>query len=479
MLHDIGIENCSSLKIILMDVKPTLVIDSKFNHKKIYIEENLDVFHCKVAQLRTIVADKTGLPIGVFRLVNKGGEEMFDCQNLRKYNVTLGQTVQLDVWDGWNDFLKVSIMGYASQVLPSLSPNETEARYQLKVALHIAAFFGHVDLAVTLLKIGVRVDEPVGHHPKRMWCTHEETHIDSFTTPIHTAAARGNLNVIRSFVHHDMTCVLATDGNNFTPLQIALKAKQKACALFLITQQWKEIPYGHKTSIPLLIYARMKSWYDRASYRAPPPANHRTSRIMRPIQSLVENGILVDGFSESKMNSKSQSESNRAKWQHYEKELDKSEPENYFRLITSIPSFKFPIAGSSVSRKKRKSAHFLQESGKGKVSAPHFDNVRSSNSPVQTYHGYRRNTEGLLKLPSIQLHVKEKPHFNRQMSRSVGDLQQFTVNSKADLTVSCSAVPRKSMPHLKPYNTIDDEFQFVKKVSRSKSLFEDFLRWVQ
>ena len=162
-----------------------------------------------------------------------------------------------------------------------------------------------------------------------------------------------------------------------------------------------------------------------------------------------------------------------------EKKLDKSEPENYFKLITSIPSFKFPIAGSSVSRKKRKSAHFLQESGKGQVSVPHFNNVRSSNSPVQTYHGYRRNTEGLLKLPSIQLHTNEKPHFNRQISRSVGDLQQFSVNSKADVTISSSAVPRKSMPHLKPYNTIDDEFQFVKKVSRSKSLFEDFLRWVQ
>ena len=491
MLHDIGIENGSSLKIILMDVKPTLVIDSKFNHKKIYIEENLDVFHCKVAQLRTIVADKTGLPIGVFRLVNKSGEEMFDCQNLRKYNVTLGQTVQLDVWDGWNDFLKVSINGYAPQVLPSLSPNETEAKYQLKVALHIAAFFGHVYLAVTLLKIGVRMDERVGHHPKRMWCIHQEAHIDSLSTPIHTAAARGNLNVIRSFVHHDITCVLATDGNNLTPLQIALKAKQKACALFLITQQWKEIPYDHKTNIPLLIYARMKSWYNRAHYKAPPPANpakghHRTSRSMRPIQSLVENGILVDGFSDSKMNSKSvsqvslsQPETNRAKWQYHEKEFDKSEPENYFKLITSIPSFKFPIVGSSKNRKKRKSTHFLEESRKGTVSEPHFDYARFSNSAVQTYHGYRRNTEGLLKLPSIQLSTNEKPHLNRQISRSAGDLQHFTVNSKADVTVSSSAVPRKSMPHLKLYNTIDDEFQFVKKVSRSKSLFEDFLRCVK
>ena len=496
VLHDIGIENGSSLKITLIDIKPTLIINSKFNHKKIYIEENLDVFHCEVVDLRTIVTNKTGLPIGVFRLVSKEGEEMFDCQSLRKYNVTLGQTVHLEVWDGWNDFLKVSIMGYASQVIPSLSANENEAKYQLKVALHIAAFFGHVDLAVTLLKIGVCADEPVGYHPQRMWCSLAAT--TASTTPIHTAVVRGNLNVIRSMVHHDITCVLATDGNNLSPLQVALRNKQKACALFLITQVWTEITYDHKTSIPLLIYAKLKSWSNRARYRASPPVNptkgyHRAPRNMKPIQPLVENGILVDGFSECRMNSRTvsqmkqdgsyaPSDSNHSKWRHHNNDLDNNDdPENYFKLITSMPHIKLPVLGSSPvsSRKHRKSAHFLEIP----ASNPMVEDVQYSDVPYPGCLGSRRNTEGLLRLPSIQLNATDGQHnFNRQLSRSVGDVhnvaENVTDDSRKYSRMYSSAAPRKSMPHLKLFNTIEDEFQFVKKVSRSQSLFENFLKLV-
>ena len=40
-------------------------------------------------------------------------------------------------------------------------------RYQMRVCLHVAAQHGHVDLALSLLRQGVRADEPVGDHPAR------------------------------------------------------------------------------------------------------------------------------------------------------------------------------------------------------------------------------------------------------------------------------------------------------------------------
>ena len=402
---------------------------------------------------------------------------MFDCQNLRKYNVTLGQTIQLEVWDGWNDFLKVSVMGFASKVLPSLSQNETEAKYQLKVALHMAAFFGHVDLAVTLLKIGVRPDEPVGYHPKRMWCTPDEAHIDSLVTPIHIAVARGNLNVIRPIVHHDIASVLARDGHNRTPLQAALKMNQKACASFLITQQWKEIPFNHKTSIPLSIYAKMKSWCERARYRAPTtynPMKFHHRRHLRPIQSLVGNGVLVDGFSESKMKSKSTAQMrqeinttqtdmclNISYLKHQEKELDDMEPEQYFKLITSVPSFRLPQVGSN-RLKSKKSAH--------------FETILNLNDSSQTQGVFRRNTDGALKLPSIADSDHEQATFGK-LSRSVEHLGAITEASKGDVIKFTRG--RQSMPHLRCYHATDDDiFHSAKKVSRSHSVFADVLRLV-
>lgn len=49
----------------------------------------------------------------------------------------------------------------------------------MRVALYIAAHYGHVDLAVNLLKCGVKADEPVGDHPKRLWCKDDKSgHID-------------------------------------------------------------------------------------------------------------------------------------------------------------------------------------------------------------------------------------------------------------------------------------------------------------
>ncbi len=379
VIHDIGLENGSTLRVILKEnVKPTLSVLSAFNGERIDLVEKFDVFGFKVSDLRSIVSKKCGLPISVFRLVNNNGDEMYDFHTLQKYNVTLGDTMRLEVWDGWSDFLNLAIHGFASHVMQSLSPNDIEARFQLKVALHIAAFYGHVDLAVTLLKLGVRPDENVGYHPLRIWCVTDPVHKDSLSAPIHIAASRGNLSVLRSFVHHDITTALARDGNNLTPLSVALRSKQKSCASFLLTQQWKKISFNQKANIPISIFNRMKRWADRARQRAPVPINplkpsQRAPRRIRPMKPLVGSGILVDGFSENKMTSKNSNfpmkghnpgenhtqmvERRRRQYslsQHSESSeptllnhdshgsLNEMEPEQYFKILTNMQSYKLP-----------------------------------------------------------------------------------------------------------------------------------------
>lgn len=110
------------------------------------------------------------------------------------------------------------------------------------MALYIAANSGHSDLALTMIKVGgVRADEPVGYHPTRHWCKSAVQHVDSLKTPIHEAAQSGQLGVLRSFVHLDISNVLARDGNGLTPLNVALRSRKQNCASFLLTKQWSKV----------------------------------------------------------------------------------------------------------------------------------------------------------------------------------------------------------------------------------------------
>merc|ERR1711976_405932 len=129
---------------------------------------------------------------------------MYDCHTLDDYGLELGNTVNVEVWDGWTDFLNLAMMGFATHMMDNLSHDEVVARYQMKVAMYVAAHFGNVDLAVSMLRLGIRADEAVGSHPTRQWCKAAEEHIDSYKAAVHEAAEFGQLGVLRSFVHHNV-----------------------------------------------------------------------------------------------------------------------------------------------------------------------------------------------------------------------------------------------------------------------------------
>ena len=94
---------------------------------------------------------------------------MFDSHTLDEYGLDMGDTVRMETWDGWNDFLNLAVMGFASHVLNRLSVDDTISRFQMKVALYIAAHHGHADLALSLLRLGIKASDPIGDHPCRLW----------------------------------------------------------------------------------------------------------------------------------------------------------------------------------------------------------------------------------------------------------------------------------------------------------------------
>ena len=84
----------------------------------------------------------------------------------------IGHTVSVETWnENWNEFLNYVINGYTPHVVQHISQqrNDNLAKYEMRVALYMAAHYGHMDLAVTLQRLGARASEPTGEHSARLW----------------------------------------------------------------------------------------------------------------------------------------------------------------------------------------------------------------------------------------------------------------------------------------------------------------------
>jgi hypothetical protein len=341
ILTDIGVSPGSTIHAFTKEeLRPIVHIYCAYNQEIIQVLEKFKFVETCTKDLRAIASRKTGLPVGVFRLTIEE-KELYDIHTLDMYDMNIGDTVNLETWDGWNDFLNLSAMGFTSHALSKLSNDELVARYQMKVAMYIAAHFGHVDLAVSLIRQGIKPDEPIGEHPYRQWCASTK-HIDSHKCPVHEAVEAGQLGVLRIFVHHNICAVMAKDGNGLRPLNIALRNRVKPCASFLLTKQWSRINYG-PTSIPLSLYAKMKAWGERGKEKALLIHGQEKSTLKRkPIleHPLVGQGVYVDGFSECQMATKPKAitQADREKYRvlNFEpshREFFKDDPESYFKNL--------------------------------------------------------------------------------------------------------------------------------------------------
>lgn len=174
------------------------------------------------------------------------------------------------------------------------------SRFQLRVALYIAASLGHLDLADWLIERGVRADEPVGVHPYRQWC-HQTAHRDSEKCPIHVAAEMSQLRILKLFVTKNVLTLACRDSEDRDPLKIAIQWGHRDCVRYLANKLCSVVSLPNM-SLPMRIYLQMKHWGSLAQKRA---ANNQCWCNIASLKARVDAVLLVDGFGQSKMSSKS------------------------------------------------------------------------------------------------------------------------------------------------------------------------------
>ena len=268
ILFDIGILPASTLRCVLQSrAKLYIRVYSSFNESFYDFTKPLNVCETLVKDLKSMIQDKSGIPVSAFRVLGPMGVEMYDCHSLEFYGINVSDTVHIEIWDGWTNFLQAALAGDVTatmQNIVSFTEDPALHRYQTRVALFIASHYGFIQLVTQLLKSGARCDDPVGDHPVRDWCNNQ-MHPDCLKTPAHEAAQFGRISCLRIFLHYNCACIIAKDGYGLTPCNLARRNKQWECFKFLITEQFMAPKvYG----LSLSIYAKVKKWCDRARQRA-------------------------------------------------------------------------------------------------------------------------------------------------------------------------------------------------------------------
>ena len=440
---DLGIIPGSTVKVCMKEeVKPVLFVKCSHSGEVIEIMDDYNVEKMLVDDLRTIVAKKSGLPVSIFRLVSSEGMELFDHHVLFDYSIECGNTVYMENWDGWAELINYSILGLTPSVMPLIVADEIQSRFQLKVAMYIASHNGCVDLARTCIRSGIRPDEPIGEHPSRQWCK-EQSHIETMRSSVHEAAEFGQLGVLRLFVNADITCSMARDGHNLTPLNLALRNKQRPCASFLLTKQWVRVPVTRSQSMTLQTFRRIKLWCERCKEKAFMKFGPNKSSIKRRSFNtgpLVSHGVLVDGFSPSQMNGKARHiqnshERRRQAMESFTSDVS-DDPESYFKHLTAVTTY---------GPKFRHNTKWGKMVGKSSVGSTLGEGMKNIVKPkhdkeqiAETPDGDKENNgheaeEGRVKLPRI----KEKSRTNMVLGNTQSgneESEKFESNDKINLT---------------------------------------------
>lgn len=266
-LADVGLKSGEMITCSLIEkAKIFLRINVKFLKRVHKMQDMLDFDHLTVQELRTILQNKLGLPVSCFRLLDENQVPLFDCHTLGYYGIIAGSTIHLDTWDDWTHFLVSAFNGDINETLENITNWQKDIRmnrYQMRVACFIAAHMDLSQLAAQLIKRGVRVDEPIGEHPSREWCS-MYAHPDTMKTPVHQAAQMGSFSVLRVFLRKQPTCIIVRDGDGLTPCNLARRFKKIECFKLLIGQTFST---KRICGFTLSTLAKVLAWSNRAKDR--------------------------------------------------------------------------------------------------------------------------------------------------------------------------------------------------------------------
>nr|XP_023699967.1 protein ANKUB1 [Paramormyrops kingsleyae] len=298
-LPDVGISPGSTISCFLKEEsRPILYVFCSVTKETLPLMGDILHLGTSVSRLKSLVSLRSGLPVSTFRLTTQAGLELYNCNTLNSY-IKMGATLHLDVWDGWVELLKGCRLGDKHTVQHHLSEDPPILRFQQRVALSMAAFFGHLDLAVWLLRRGVRANEPVGAHPYREWCW-EADHPEINKCPVHAAAEAGQLLILKVFISSNILSLDCLDPDGRTPLQIAIRQRHKDCVCHLVSKLWSVACFQGFT-FPMWIYVQIKHWAQKAQKKA---SSSQGLAFGASFRTTVGSTVCVDGFTKPMMTSK-------------------------------------------------------------------------------------------------------------------------------------------------------------------------------
>ncbi|XP_039984964.1 protein ANKUB1-like [Xiphias gladius] len=300
-LCDVGITSGSAIRcLIKSERRPVMHVFNAVTGETLPVTGSEALLRMSVARLKTLLSVQSGLPVSTFRLSILTDVQLYDCNQLQDYAIEGGTALRMDTWDGWVEFLHGCLLGHRLTVQSHLSEEKLVMRFQLRVALYIAASLGHLDLAGWLLERGVHAEEPVGVHPYRQWC-HQTAHRDAGKCPIHVAAESSQLLILKLFITRSLLNLACQDPGGRDPLKIAIQHGHRDCVRYLANKLCSVVSLPNM-SLPMRVYLQMKRWVSLAQKRV---ASNRCQYTTAPLKARVGDMLLVDGFNQPQMSSKS------------------------------------------------------------------------------------------------------------------------------------------------------------------------------
>ena len=158
---EIGLKSGATIRCKRIHQTPfTLKVLVPCLSRAIILTDEVSIIETTVGELRSLLQNRLGLPVSTFRLQKKQDKRLlFDNHSLLYYDVNIGDTLVLEVWEETQDFIVAAMSGDISRtisLIPSYSSKPSLNRYCLRVALFIAAHMDEVNLATEVLQRGVR-----------------------------------------------------------------------------------------------------------------------------------------------------------------------------------------------------------------------------------------------------------------------------------------------------------------------------------
>ncbi|CAF3910026.1 unnamed protein product [Rotaria sordida] len=337
-LVDLSIPSGSIIRCLYREEKAAdLYILCSFNRQILKLYDSSITIETTIGTIRKKISDKLGLPLSIFCLETYDTKQrLYDDMTLLNYHIKIHDHIYLKVWRGYEKFINSCIKGFTE----SYAPDDLTRHYQTQVALYIAAFYGHMELANFAMQHGARSDHPVGEHPSRQWTSEltSKNLPEMLKCPIHIAVERGHVKIVDLFVRHSIICTQIRDPiTNYLPYQLALSSsllsknkeeeqRYRVIYFYLHDKQFNlRIPLNatseyvsdlltstistnalHRSSsnyvyVSLPFYCKIINWYERAREKVWKKYGghlYNTSQGKRiyPKQGLLGYKVLIDGF---------------------------------------------------------------------------------------------------------------------------------------------------------------------------------------